>query len=232
MIYIKGKAKVKGKMYKIKETIIVEGIYDKIKLSGFIDSVILTTNGFTVFKNKKLMESIKTFAEKTGIVILTDSDSAGFKIRNYIKQSIEKGTVLHAYVPDIKGKEKRKRIPGKEGLLGVEGIDEKIILNALREADAILREEFDKCGLNTKVWQYFIAVPDLKSVGVKDSKRYEGWPAIIRAVNTTDAMSATIEEIPYDVLKRITARITAEVEGINRVLYDLTPKPVGTIEWE
>ena len=105
-------------------------------------------------------------------------------------------------------------------------------LNALREADAILREEFDKCGLNTKVWQYFIAVPDLKSVGVKDSKRYEGWPAIIRAVNTTDAMSATIEEIPYDVLKRITARITAEVEGINRVLYDLTPKPVGTIEWE
>ena len=82
------------------------------------------------------------------------------------------------------------------------------------------------------MWQYFIAVPDLKSVGVKDSKRYEGWPAIIRAVNTTDAMSATIEEIPYDVLKRITARITAEVEGINRVLYDLTPKPVGTIEWE
>lgn len=105
-------------------------------------------------------------------------------------------------------------------------------LNALREADAILREEFDKCGLNTKVWQYFIAVPDLKSVGVKDSQRYEGWPAIIRAVNTTDAMSATIEEIPYDLLKKITARITAEVEGINRVLYDLTPKPVGTIEWE
>ncbi|MBQ2824149.1 MAG: glutamine-hydrolyzing GMP synthase [Oscillospiraceae bacterium] len=105
-------------------------------------------------------------------------------------------------------------------------------LNALREADAILREEFDKSGLNTKVWQYFIAVPDLKSVGVKDSKRYEGWPAIIRAVNTTDAMSATIEEIPYDILHKITDRITAEVNGINRVLYDLTPKPVGTIEWE
>ncbi len=105
-------------------------------------------------------------------------------------------------------------------------------LNALREADAILREEFDKSGLNNKVWQYFIAVPDMKSVGVKDSKRYEGWPAIIRAVNTTDAMSATIEEIPYELLHRITARITAEVEGINRVLYDLTPKPVGTIEWE
>ncbi len=105
-------------------------------------------------------------------------------------------------------------------------------LHALREADAILREEFEKSGLAKKVWQYFIAVPDLKSVGVRDGKRYEGWPAIIRAVNTTDAMSATIEEIPYALLHRITNRITAEVEGINRVLLDLTPKPVGTIEWE
>ncbi len=105
-------------------------------------------------------------------------------------------------------------------------------LHALREADAILREEFDIAGLAERVWQYFIAVPDFKSVGVKDGKRYEGWPAIIRAVNTTDAMSATIEEIPYAVLNKITSRITSEVEGINRVLYDLTPKPVGTIEWE
>ena len=105
-------------------------------------------------------------------------------------------------------------------------------LHALREADAILREEFDNCGLAEKVWQYFISVPDFKSVGVRNDKRYEGWPAIIRAVNTTDAMKATIEEIPYEVLHKITARITAEVEGINRVLYDLTPKPIGTIEWE
>ncbi len=105
-------------------------------------------------------------------------------------------------------------------------------LHALREADAILREEFDKCGLAEKVWQYFIAVPDFKSVGVRNELRYEGWPAIIRAVNTTDAMTATIEEIPYAVLHKITQRITAEVEGINRVLLDLTPKPVGTIEWE
>ena len=105
-------------------------------------------------------------------------------------------------------------------------------LHALREADAILREEFDNCGLNEKVWQYFIVVPDIKSVGVKNESRYEGWPAIIRAVNTTDAMSATIEEIHYAVLHKITERITHEVEGINRVLYDLTPKPVGTIEWE
>ena len=105
-------------------------------------------------------------------------------------------------------------------------------LEALREADAILREEFDKNGLAGKVWQYFIAVPDMKSVGVKDGKRYEGWPAIIRAVNTTDAMTATIEEIPYPLLHHITARITHEVDGINRVVLDLTPKPTGTIEWE
>ena len=105
-------------------------------------------------------------------------------------------------------------------------------LHALREADAILREEFDNCGLAEKTWQYFIAIPDIKSVGVKDESRYEGWPAIIRAVNTKDAMTATIEEIPYPVLHKITARITSEVEGINRVLFDLTPKPTGTIEWE
>ena len=105
-------------------------------------------------------------------------------------------------------------------------------LEALREADAILRDEFDKCGLAEKVWQYFIAVPDIKSVGVKDESRYEGWPAIIRAVNTKDAMTATIEEIPYAVLHKITDRITHEVNGINRVLLDLTPKPIGTIEWE
>ena len=105
-------------------------------------------------------------------------------------------------------------------------------LHALREADAILREEFDKNGLAGKVWQYFIAVPDFTSVGVRDGKRYEGWPAIIRAVNTTDAMTATIEEIPYALLHHITNRITHEVEGINRVCLDLTPKPIGTIEWE
>ena len=96
-------------------------------------------------------------------------------------------------------------------------------LHALREADAILRAEFQSAGLAATVWQYFISVPDFKSVGVKDDKRYEGWPAIIRAVNTTDAMTATIEEIPYPLLHKITARITSEVPGINRVVYDLTP---------
>ncbi len=105
-------------------------------------------------------------------------------------------------------------------------------LEALRESDAILREEFAKAGLEGKVWQYFTIVPDYKSVGVKGGFRSFEWPCIIRAVNTRDAMTATIEEIPYELLGRIVARITGEVKGINRVLYDLTPKPTGTIEWE
>ncbi|MBE5739855.1 MAG: glutamine-hydrolyzing GMP synthase [Clostridiales bacterium] len=105
-------------------------------------------------------------------------------------------------------------------------------LEAVRESDAILREEFAKAGLEGKVWQYFTAVPDFKSVGVKNGKRTYAYPVIIRAVNTVDAMSATIEEIPYTLLHKITQRITTEVENVNRVLYDLTPKPCGTIEWE
>ena len=105
-------------------------------------------------------------------------------------------------------------------------------LGALRESDAILREEFAKNGLEGKVWQYFTIVPDYKSTGVKDNKRSWDWPVIIRAVNTRDAMTATIEEIPYKLLHHITQRIVTEVPGVNRVLYDLTPKPTGTIEWE
>lgn len=105
-------------------------------------------------------------------------------------------------------------------------------LDAVRESDAILREEFAKAGLEGKVWQYFTLVPEVKSVGVRDHKRSFEWPVVIRAVNTVDAMTATIERVPYDVLDIITHRITHEVKGVNRVLYDLTPKPVGTIEWE
>lgn len=135
-------------MYRIKETIVVEGVYDKIKLSRFIDAVIIATNGFCVFSDKSVVESIKQMAEKTGVVILTDSDSAGFKIRNYIKQFLPKDKVKHAYVPDIYGKEKRKREAGKEGLLGVEGINDDIILSALRDAGCEIdggRTE-EKCG--------------------------------------------------------------------------------------
>ena len=105
-------------------------------------------------------------------------------------------------------------------------------LESLRESDAILREEFAKNGLEGKVWQYFTVVPDFKSVGVKDGKRTFAYPVIIRAVNTKDAMTATVENIPFELLQHITSRITSEVDGVNRVLYDLTPKPSATIEWE
>ena len=105
-------------------------------------------------------------------------------------------------------------------------------LEAVRESDAILREEFAKTGLDKKVWQYFTIVPDFKSTGVKDGKRTFEWPVIIRAINTKDAMEATIEPLPYELLNEITRRITSEVKGVNRVLYDLSPKPFATIEWE
>ena len=105
-------------------------------------------------------------------------------------------------------------------------------LEAVRESDAILREEFDIAGLRGKVWQYFTLIPDVKSVGVRDNARSFEWPVIIRAVNTIDAMTASIEPLPYDLLAKITNRILSEVKGVNRVLYDITPKPTGTIEWE
>ena len=105
-------------------------------------------------------------------------------------------------------------------------------LEAVRESDAILREEFAKHGLEGKVWQYFTVVPDFKSTGVRDNARTFDWPVILRAVNTVDAMTATVEDVPFPLLQEITARITSEVKGVNRVLFDLTPKPSGTIEWE
>ena len=105
-------------------------------------------------------------------------------------------------------------------------------LEAVRESDAILREEFANAGLAGKVWQYFTIVPDFKSVGIKEGRRCDEWPVILRAVNTRDAMTATVEDVPFALLQRITDRITHEVKGVNRVLYDLTPKPTGTIEWE
>lgn len=121
-------------MYKIKEAIIVEGNYDKIKLSGFIEGLILTTHGFAVYTNPEFADTIKRLAVTCGIVILTDSDSAGMRIRNYVKQKAGGGRVLHAYVPDIAGKERRKQKPSAEGLLGVEGMSEDIIIKALRDA--------------------------------------------------------------------------------------------------
>ena len=105
-------------------------------------------------------------------------------------------------------------------------------LEAVRESDAILREEFAKNGLEGKVWQYFTIVPDFKSTGITEGKRTYEWPVIIRAINTLDAMNASVAKIDFELLQHITNRITNEVKGVNRVVFDLTPKPSGTIEWE
>ncbi len=130
-------------LLKIKEAIIVEGTYDKIKLSSVVDALIIQTNGFQVFRDKDTLELIRSAAQKTGIIVLTDSDSAGFIIRNYVKQGIDKANIKHAYIPDIFGKEKRKTAPSKEGKLGVEGIEVKMIAEALINAGATV---IDECG--------------------------------------------------------------------------------------
>ena len=124
-------------MIKIKQAVIVEGKYDKIRLSNIVDAVIVPVNGFSIYRDKETAELIKMLARKTGIVILTDSDSAGFQIRNKIKNLARGGEVIHVYVPDIKGKERRKKAPSKQGLLGVEGIDDEILLEAFKKAGVL-----------------------------------------------------------------------------------------------
>ncbi len=124
-------------MIKIKEAIVVEGNYDKIKLSRLVDTTIIVTDGFMIFKNKTLMKLIGTMADKRGVIIFTDSDRAGFQIRNYIKNVLHGKNIKHAYIPDVKGKERRKDKPSKEGFLGVEGISDEIILDALKNAVTI-----------------------------------------------------------------------------------------------
>lgn len=128
-------------MKKIKEIIIVEGNYDKAKISTLIDATIIVTDGFSIYKDKKKCQMIKTLAEKSGAIIFTDSDSAGFKIRNFLKNILKDAKVRHAYIPDIKGKEKRKNHESKEGILGVEGVSDEIILKALENAGYELKSE-------------------------------------------------------------------------------------------
>ncbi len=130
-------------MIKVKQAVIVEGKYDKIKLSSIIDGLIITTNGFSIFKDKEKTALIRRLAENQGIIILTDSDSAGFKIRNYIRGCTQKGKITNIYIPDIFGKEKRKVVPSKEGKLGVEGISADILKDAFEKA-GIVSENTEK----------------------------------------------------------------------------------------
>ncbi|MBO5230970.1 MAG: DUF4093 domain-containing protein [Clostridia bacterium] len=124
-------------MIKIKQAVIVEGKYDKIKLSGIIDAPIIQTDGFGIFKDKELQQLIRTLAEKRGILVLTDSDSAGFKIRSFIGSTVDQSNIIHAYIPDIFGKESRKTEPSKEGKIGVEGVSEEIIMQSLANAGVL-----------------------------------------------------------------------------------------------
>lgn len=122
-------------MIKISRTIIVEGSYDKIKLAGIVDAHIIATDGFRIFKDKEMRKMICALAEKNGIIILTDSDRAGFAIRNHIKGFVKSGEIINLYIPDVHGKERRKKKPGKEGLLGVEGMETAVLQRLLTEAD-------------------------------------------------------------------------------------------------
>ncbi|MBQ3045806.1 MAG: DUF4093 domain-containing protein [Clostridia bacterium] len=124
-------------MIKIKQAVIVEGKYDKIKLSGIIDAPIIQTDGFGIFKDKELQLMIRKLAEKRGILVLTDSDSAGFKIRSFIGSTVNQKDIIHAYIPDIFGKESRKTEPSKEGKIGVEGVSEQVIMQALANAGVL-----------------------------------------------------------------------------------------------
>ena len=124
-------------MIKLKETIVVEGKYDKIRLSSLFDANIIDVNGFNIFKNKEKIELLKRIADNTGIIILTDSDSSGFKIRNYLKNCLSGKNIYHVYIPDISGKEKRKEKPSSEGLLGVEGIENEVLLEAFKKSGVL-----------------------------------------------------------------------------------------------
>lgn len=184
-------------MYKISEIIVVEGVYDKIKLSSFIDGVIFVTNGFRIFSDNAALKTLKTLSEKSDIVILTDSDAAGFKIRNYIKQAIPKCRVKHAYIPDIKGKERRKSKAGKEGLLGVEGIDKNIILDALKKAGCHIDET---------------AVPVRQSTAITKSHLYAD--GLSGSNNSSDLRRRLCDEL------NLPARLSSNmlIDVLNRIL--------------
>ena len=158
----------------VKQAIIVEGRYDKIRLSNIVDTAIICTNGFSIYKDADKQELIKSLAEKTGIIILTDSDSAGFQIRSFIRSIVKKGEVLNAVTPDIFGKERRKLQPSKQGKLGVEGIPDELIIEALKNCGAVIDGEapekhedpLTRTDLMEQVWNYGYVGDDVRTVDV------------------------------------------------------------------
>ena len=177
-------------MLKIKEAVIVEGKYDKIKLSSVVDTVIITTEGFRIFKNPEKLSLIRYYAEKTGIIILTDSDSAGFKIRGFLKGAVNKGKIINIYIPDIFGKEKRKEKASAEGKLGVEGISVKIISDAFRKAGISSSDEPKKNDI-TSVTFFELGLsgkPESKSKRIKLQK-YLGLPELMSASSLMEILN-------------------------------------------
>lgn len=194
-------------MIHIEQAIIVEGKYDKIKLSSVIDGVIIVTDGFGIFKDKEKMSLIRAYALKTGIIILTDSDSAGFKIRNYLKGSVD-GKIINVYIPDVFGKERRKEKASKEGKLGVEGIDPEIILDAFKKAGVVFSQRDDDASRITRLDLYndgFSGGKDsslkrkklLKHLGLPELLSVSGMLDILNSMFTPEEYRQIISEINY-----------------------------------
>ncbi|MBR4723847.1 MAG: DUF4093 domain-containing protein [Clostridia bacterium] len=196
-------------MFSVKEVIITEGLYDKIKLSGFIESPVFITEGFKIFNDKDMQKAVRTFSEKTGIVILTDSDSAGLKIRAFIKQLAKDGTVFDAYVPEIYGKERRKSVGGKEGILGVEGISEHIIMEALKKSGAkvcgvrkekraktpVLKSDFYALGLSGRENSHKLRTALLKELSLPSKMSSNMLISVIDRLLTKEELCALVDKI-------------------------------------
>lgn len=191
-------------MISIKEAIIVEGKYDKMRLKSAVDATIIETNGFRIFKDKEKVNLIKQLAQKQGIIILTDSDSAGFLIRNHLRGIVPQEQIKNAYIPQIKGKEKRKDHPSKEGTLGVEGVDEDIILKALQNAGAVCNKEKQELITKTDLFNLGLTGGEkskiLRTSLLKELKlpRYMSAKAMLEVLNTV----TTPKEL-YTLVERI-----------------------------
>ncbi|MFR0880917.1 MAG: toprim domain-containing protein [Oscillospiraceae bacterium] len=194
-------------MIKIEQAIIVEGKYDKIKLSSIVNAVIIVTNGFGIFKDEEKLELIRYYARKTGIIILTDSDSAGFQIRNHIKGAVKNGKIYNVYIPDIMGKEKRKVKPSAEGKLGVEGVEKKIILKAFENAGITASESSDNSIpeiTKTDLYMLGLSGGNNSSILRKKLLAYLKLPSLLSANSMLEVLNTMMS---YDELNEIMDKI-------------------------
>ena len=190
----------------MEQAVIVEGKYDKIKLSSIIDAVIIQTNGFKIFKDEQKRDLIRYYASKKGIIILTDSDSAGFKIRNYVKGIVKDGKIINVYIPDVFGKEKRKIAPSKEGKLGVEGIKKDIIIEALEKAGVLMEQSKAKTDLITKMDLYEDGLTGGQNSSYKRQKLLHelDLPELLTTGAMLDILNTMFDKKGYkDIIKKI-----------------------------